>query len=91
MSMVETLKQKRTACRKAGQSVEMGVLQVVRGVVAAPAAGVGRRLTGPTGAGGAGQPAAGSRQLPRANVPARRGGFPPCIDGSAPGRRSPWL
>lgn len=31
MSMVETLKQKLTACRKAGQSVEMGVLQVVLG------------------------------------------------------------
>jgi uncharacterized protein YqeY len=31
MSMVETLKQKLTACRRAGQSVEMGVLQVVLG------------------------------------------------------------
>jgi uncharacterized protein len=31
MSMVETLKQKLTACRKAGQSVQMGVLQVVLG------------------------------------------------------------
>ncbi|MFO0879534.1 MAG: GatB/YqeY domain-containing protein [Gemmataceae bacterium] len=31
MSMLEMLKQKLLACRKAGQSVEMGVLQVVLG------------------------------------------------------------
>jgi hypothetical protein len=45
MSMVETLRQKLTACRKAGQAVEMGVLQVVLGEASMVEARTGKPAT----------------------------------------------
>jgi uncharacterized protein len=45
MSMVETLKQKLTACRRAGRSVEMGVLQVVLGELSMMGTGTGKPVS----------------------------------------------